>query len=170
MPSSIVGVVPARAHLARADFDPNFVINPDLRILDVMEAFMTHWEGDVCCWPSIKRLCRAMLEKFNRHMCPRTMIRHINSLVRDQWIRRRCRHRYDKDRRRWSFHSSMYHPAERMTQRMVKAAARTAKMLKKALSTFSTHRVTKTATKLLDIYMSALPSLIPRAVVTHQRL
>jgi hypothetical protein len=140
----------------------NFVRNPNMRVLDLLISLCT-WTGKTYCWPSHAKLCALLWQRYRIKMSTRTVIRHLNSLRRDLWITRKVRHQQDRQLG-WTFRSSLYVPKPRCLQRLDRTATCLAKLLRSAIQSTPSSRMTKMADKLINLYLLALPAAQKRAL------
>lgn len=128
---------------------------PNLRILDVLTTLCV-WQNKTYCFPGQATICRLLRERHGVRMSVRTLCRHLLALERDLWIRRVRRHRHDA-RHGFTFRSTLYSPLYRTTQRLITGAGRAVRLVKSALQSNPSVRVTKMADQLKYILRLALP-------------
>lgn len=109
----------------------NTVINPDLRVAEVLATLAAHY-GKSYCYPSQQKI-RALLLRFTgRAMSLRTLNRHLNALVRDLLLRRTRRHQRGADGR-LILRSTLYNIGLRWAQRAGRLARQATLWAKKLM-------------------------------------
>jgi len=131
------------------------VNHPNLQLLHMYLGLCT-WSGKTYCWPSLKRIQSLMRERHGITMSIRTIERHNRALEEQLWMRRVRRHRYDP-KKGFTFRSTLYIPMHRAMQRCVRAAWQAARLIKTALESRPSIRVTKMAQQLKTSLGLAIP-------------
>jgi transposase InsO family protein len=132
------------------------VNHPNLQLLHLILNLCT-WSGKTYCWPSQAKLVALLWLRHGIRMSVRTLNRHLRALEEQLWLRRRRRHRYDA-KHGFTFRSSLYIPCHRAMQRVVRGAWQAARLIKTALESRPSIRVTKMAEQLKTSLGLAVPS------------
>ena len=74
----------------------NYVKTVDLRVLDTLQGLAAHY-GRSWCYPNLQTLRKLILRYAGRSMSVRTLIRHLNALIRQGYIKRIRRHQRHSD-------------------------------------------------------------------------
>lgn len=90
---------------ARSEYD-NYNQTADLGLLSVL-SFLAGKYGKLYCFPSQDKIVEILRRGGRHNMSRRTLNRHLNTLVRHGYIKRRRRHTRDA-RRGWCFKSTLY--------------------------------------------------------------
>ena len=127
-----------------------YVKTADLRVLDTLQGLAAH-HNRTWCYPSLAKIRELLLRHTGRQMSVRTLIRHLNQLVRQGYVKRIRRHKRARNGS-LELHSTCYVIIGR-------AVHRAGKLLRACLSFLEALRTTHLPSAVTKAAHNGTPSL-----------